>query len=209
LAFDDFASDEPDDDDDEDDERRKKRRLSSLLTVTSDCLEAELALRSAPREPHPDRSPQVASLCCRSLQWIDYPTENGWLERCYRFFTTECRKLVKRRKSGVLSGGGRDGRAATEEVSSVQNFYHFAALTPELQTFMGSTRVKVEDVTITPAHPPISEALASFSVVIHDAPVVTIQHRSGMARNGVAPAPPISYMVIRLEEQRRPSHQAC
>jgi hypothetical protein len=198
--YDDFADGNLDDEfeTEADDETGRSKRLP--LSLPSDWVEAELTLRSAPREPHPGLSPhQVATLCCRSLQWVDYPAENAGLERCYRFFTTECRKLVT----------GRQSDAGGKEESSMQSFCRYAALSPALQPFMGATRVAIGAATVTPARPPTRGALASFPVVVRGAPVLAVQHASGMARSGVASAPPTSHLVIRLEEQRRPPHRAC
>ena len=75
---------------------------------------------------------------------------------------------------------------------------------------MGARRVDIgmEDATYTPAQPPFRGALTSIPVTIHGAAILSLQHASGMERNGVA-EPPVTQMVIRLEEQRRPPLQGC
>lgn len=184
--------------DDNDDEAGVSEDEISLTTLSSDWLEAELTLRSSPNDPYPDLLPrQVATICCRSLQWVDYPAVDAGLRRCYRFFTPECRKLVT----------GRQYSSAAED--SLEQFCQYAALSPALQPFMGATRLDVGDVTLTPAQPPVRGALASFTIVIHGALVLSVQYASGMARGGVASSPPTTHMVMRLEKQRRPPHQAC
>lgn len=45
--------------------------------------------------------------------------------------------------------------------------------------------------------------------MIQGASVYALQHPSGMERQGVSAAPPVSHMVIRLEQQRRPPQQGC
>jgi hypothetical protein len=185
-----WISSASDDDDDE--------QAGSSISFSSDWLEAELTLKSSPKFPNPDLLPhQVATICCRSLQWIDYPAVDAGLRRCYRFFTPECRRLVT----------GRQYSSAADD--SLEQFCQYASLSPALQPFMGATRVEVGDVTLTPAQPPMRGALASFPIVIHGAPVLSILHASGMIRGGVASSPPTTHMVMRLEEQRRPPHQAC
>jgi hypothetical protein len=173
-------------------------QAGSSIAFSSDWLQAELTLKSSPKFPNPDLLPhQVATICCRSLQWIDYPAVDAGLRRCYRFFTPECRRLVT----------GRQYSSAADD--SLEQFCHNASLSPALQPFMGATRLDVGDVTLTPAHPPARGALASVPIVIHGAPVLSVQHASGMARSGVASSPPTTHTVMRLEEQRRPPLQAC
>lgn len=156
-------------------------------------MRAELTLLQIPSEPHPDHTPeQVAVACCRSLQWVDYPSPSAGLKRCFDFFTFECRKAVTARQGG----------------QTVERFCEYGVLSPALQPFMGAQRVDIGDVTITPAKPPLRGALASFPVTIRGATALSLQHPSGMSRAGVA-APPVTRMVIRLEQQRRPPNQGC
>jgi hypothetical protein len=71
---------------------------------------------------------------------------------------------------------------------------------------MGATRVVLGDATFTAASPPLRGALCSFPVTIEGAPILALQHPSGMTKGGVS-APPITNMVLRLEQQRRPPYQ--
>jgi hypothetical protein len=159
----------------------------------TDWLEAELTLLAAPSEPSPDLSPeQVALACCRSLQWVDYPTQSAGLKRCYDFFTFECRKAVTARQGG----------------QTVERFCEYGLLSPALQPFIGAKRLELGSATLTPAQPPFRGALTSFPVVIHAAAIFSVQHPSGMSRQGIA-EPPTTNMVIRLEQQRRPPFQGC
>jgi hypothetical protein len=160
----------------------------------SDWVQAELTLINAPTEPHPDLDvTQVAILICRSLQFVDYPTPNHGLKRCYPFFTHDCRAVV----------------TARQGAKSVERFLEYGLLAPALQPFMGATRVDLGEATsYTEAKPPFRGALVSFPVVIEGAPILSLQHPSGIERNGVA-APPITNMVLRLEQQRRPPNQGC
>jgi hypothetical protein len=135
-------------------------------------------------------------IICRSLQWIDYPTPGAGLERCFDFFTFECRSRV----------------TARQGAQTVERFCECGYLAPALQPFMGARRVLVgscDDVTFIKAQPPLRGALAFFSVAIHGANIFALQHASGMNRTGVAVAPPITSMVVRLEQQRRPRNQGC
>jgi hypothetical protein len=161
----------------------------------SDWLQAELFLLNAPYEPSPDLDPEtVARTICRSLQWVDYPRPTAGLARCYDFLTFECRKAVTARQ-----GGG-----------SVERFIEYGILSPALLPFMGAKIVNLgEASTLTPARPPTRGALISFPVQITGADVLTVQYQSGIARGGVAAAPPVTHMVVRLEQQRRPPFQHC
>ena len=162
---------------------------------SSDWVQSELTLLQAPTEPSPDLSAElVAQTVCRSLQWVDKPTENAGLKRCFEFFTFECRKAVTARQGG----------------QTVDAFCQHGLLSPALQPFMGARRIDLglQEATYTPAHPPLRGALVSIPVTIHGADVLSLQHPSGMERNGVG-QPPVTNMVLRLEEQRRPPYQGC
>mmetsp|Transcript_21985 Transcript_21985/g.32368 ORF Transcript_21985/g.32368 Transcript_21985/m.32368 type:complete len:289 (+) Transcript_21985:163-1029(+) len=159
-----------------------------------DWIQAELTLLKAPTEPSPDIPPEeIVKMCCRSLQFVDHPTENAGLERCYNFFSFECRKAVTARKGG----------------SSIERFCQYGLLSPALQPFMGARSIRVGEGTYTPPSPPSRGALASFPVEILGASVLTLQYQSGMDRNGVACSPPVTNMVVRLEQQRRPPNLGC
>jgi hypothetical protein len=162
-------------------------------TFKSDWLMGELTLMNAPREPSPELDAlTVATICARSLQWIDYPNKNAGLERCFPFFSWECRKLVTARRGG----------------DTVDRFIEHGLLSPALQPFMGAQRVDIGEGTLTPPRPPLRGALVSFPIVIHGAYIFSVKHMSGMERQGVA-APPATHMVMRLEQQRRPPMQGC
>jgi hypothetical protein len=159
----------------------------------SDWIQAELTLATAPTDPHPDlEAMNVATLVCRSLQFVDYPTPNAGLERCFPFFTHDCRALV----------------TARQGAKTIERFVDYGLLAPALQPFMGATRVDLGDATVTEAKAPLRGALASYPIVIEGASILSLQHPSGLGRSGVA-APPITNMVLRLEQQRRPPHQGC
>ncbi len=79
---------------------------------------------------------------------------------------------------------------------------------PVLQPFMGATRIEIGEGTITPAKPPLRGSLASFPNVIQGANILSVKYMSGMDKGGVS-HPPETYMVMRLEQQRRPPMQGC
>jgi hypothetical protein len=179
---------------------KNKRETGDSDDDEDDWLQAELTLRhaaAAHRFPSPDLDAEtVALLICRSLQWIDYPTPGAGLERCFDFFTFECRSRV----------------TARQGAQTVERFCEYGNLAPALQPFIGARRIVVgsgDDVTFTKEQPPLRGALASFPVVIHGANILALQYASGMNRTGVAAAPPITNMVVRLEQQRRPPNQGC
>lgn len=160
----------------------------------NDWIEAELTLRQAPSQPCPSLTAhQVATTICRSLQWVDYPTQNAGLERCFLFFTYECRKAVTARQGG----------------DSVERFVHYGVLSPALQPFMGATRIQLGEPTELDAQPPMRGAMASIPIEITESTLAVVQHKSGFARAGIAAERPTMHMVIRLEQQRRPPHQHC
>lgn len=159
----------------------------------SDWATGEFTLMNAPEGPSPELDAMaVATICVRSLQWVDYPTKNAGLERCFDFFAWECRKTVTARRGG----------------DTVERFIKHGMLSPALQPFMGAHRVDIGEGTLTPAQPPLRGALLSLPIVIQGAPIFSVQHMSGFDRSGVA-APPETHFVIRLEQQRRPPMQGC
>jgi hypothetical protein len=163
---------------------------------SSDWWEGEWMLQNEqlPAGPDPTLSPeQVATLVCRSLQWVDYPNESDGLRRIFDFFSFECRKCVTARQGG----------------SSVDRFIRYGLHSPALLPFMGATRLDFGPVTITPEHAPLRGALASLTVQVTAPMVRTVQHASGMPRDGVTTQVPVSCMVLRLEKQRRPPMQHC
>lgn len=177
-----------DEDADEDD-----GTLLDTFDNESDWLQAELTLVHAPNLPDSSMDAlQTATMICRSLQFVDYPQTSRGLERCFEFFTMDCRSAVTARQ------GAR----------SVERFVEYGQLAPALQPFMGATRVVLGEGTYTAAKPPLRGALYSFPVAIEGAPILAVQHTSGMDKTGVS-LPPITNMVIRLEQQRRPPHQNC
>jgi hypothetical protein len=177
-----------DDDDDEETEEESERDDGS------DWIQGELTLLNLPTEPSPNLDAETVALaCCRSLQWVDYPTELAGLKRCFEFFTFQCRKTVTARQGG----------------QTVERFCEYGLLSPALQPFMGATRVELGNVTFTPAQPPLRGALASFPVVITGASILSVQYPSGFDRPGIAAQPPKTHMVLRLEQQRRPPGQGC
>ena len=164
-----------------------------ISTKESDWVQAELTLRQAPTVPSPDVSAEMVALtCCRSLQWVDYPTESAGLARCFDFFTFECRKAVTARQGG----------------NTVERFQQYGILSPALQPFMGAHRVDIGEGTYTAAQPPLRGALVSFPVEIQVAKVLSVQYPSGFERSGIA-EPASVRMVMRLEQQRRPPNQGC
>jgi hypothetical protein len=184
------------DDDDLDldlDPDKEEEIMLDLYDNESDWAQAELTLLNAPNHPHPDMDAfETATLICRSLQFVDYPITSSGLERCFEFFTLDCRAAVTARQ------GAR----------SVERFIEYGQLAPALQPFMGATRVQIGEATFTEAKPPLRGALCSFPVTIEGAPILAVQHPSGMTKGGVS-QPPITNMVMRLEQQRRPPNQYC
>lgn len=163
--------------------------------IETDWWQAELTLLNAPSKPDPDLSAEsVAITCIRSLQWVDYPKPADGLRRCYEFLTYGCREIVTARR-----GGGK----------SVDKFVEHGLYAPALQPFMGASRVEIGDCTYTPAKAPYRGALASFPVTITGAAVLSLQHPSGMDRDGITTEPPVTNMVVRLEQLRRPPNQGC
>ena len=160
----------------------------------SDWLTAEFTLLQAPQKPNPSLDAlAVATTVARSLQWVDYPTPNAGLERCFDFFSWECRKAVTARQGG----------------DSLERFVEHGKRSPALQPFMGAHRIHLGEGTYTPPPtPPHRGAMVSFPIVLHSAPIFSVHHMSGMNRTGVT-TPPELHMVMRLEEQRRPPMQGC
>ena len=160
----------------------------------SDWLTAEFTLLQAPQKPNPSLDALVvATTVARSLQWVDYPTPNAGLERCFDFFSWECRKAVTARQGG----------------DSLERFVEHGKRSPALQPFMGAHRIYLGEGTYTPPPtPPHRGAMVSFPIVLHSAPIYSLHHMSGMNRTGVT-TPPERHMVMRLEEQRRPPMQGC
>ena len=194
YEYDDDDEEDLDDDDDDDDDDE----IPSSSLFNDDWLEAEFTLvnNDVPSIPSPELDAMtVANLICRSLQWVDYPTSLAGLERCYEFFTPSFREFVTARQGG----------------KSMERFVQFGVLAPALQPFMGASRVnvKLDEVTKIDAKPPLRGALCTIPIEIHGAPVLTLQHPSGMHRTGIATSPPLTKMVLRLEQQRRPPYQGC
>jgi len=179
------------DDDDEDDDDYIQS------DDNKDWLQAELFLLHCPEEPDPTLTPEtVARTVARSLQFVDYPYENAGLERCYDFLTFDCRKAVTGRQGGA----------------SVERFIEYGQLAPALQPFMGAQSIDLDATTYTPPQPPHRGALASLGVTITGAELWQLQHPSGLERAGgtsMATQPPMTHMVMRLEQQRRPPLQDC
>lgn len=174
--------------------------ITGLEGRPSDWLTAEFTLLNSPERPTPVLDPiTVATTVVRSLQWVDYPTPNAGLTRCFEFLSWECRKAV----------------TARQGADTLDRFVTHGLLSPALQPFMGAHRVDLGAGTYTapPTSPFLSSAhrgaLVSFPIVIHGAPIYSLQHMSGMNRTGVAAAPPETHMVMRLEQQRRPPLQGC
>ena len=160
----------------------------------NDWIEAELTLRQAPSQPCPSLTAhQVAITICRSLQWIDYPAQNAGLERCFPFFTYECRKAV----------------TARQGADTLERFVQYGLLSPALQPFMGATRVQLGDLLELDAQPPMRGAMVSVPIAITESSIAVLQHRSGLPRTGIAAERPTTQTVMRLEQQRRPPHQHC
>uniref|UniRef100_A0A7S1Z2H3 Tim44-like domain-containing protein n=1 Tax=Trieres chinensis TaxID=1514140 RepID=A0A7S1Z2H3_TRICV len=156
-------------------------------------MEAELTLRNFPSKPDPSISPElVAVSCCRSLQFVDHPSPDDGLRRIFPFFTWECRKAVTARRGGDV----------------LERFVEHGSLSPALQPFMGATRIEVGEGTLTPKTQTRGD-LVSFPVKVHGAAVLAFQHSSGLIRDRVGEEPPITDMVMRLEQQRRPPMQGC
>lgn len=160
----------------------------------TDWFQAELTVRKAPSEPHPSLDAEtVATAFCRSLQWVDYPTEMAGLKRCFPFMTYGCREVVTARRGG----------------KTLASFLEYSLLAPAFQPFMGATRIEIGECTHTAAKAPLRGALASFPIQIYGAPSLRLQHLSVMDRGGVTEGLPVTNMVLRLEQQRRPPHQHC
>jgi hypothetical protein len=182
--------DEEEDYDDDDDDFSSP----SFPTKETDWMEAELTLRQAPTHPHPSLDAhQVALITCRSLQNINYPLQNDGLERCFSFFTYDCRKAV----------------TARQGADSIKRFVRYALHSPALQPFMGAHRIEFGQSTKTAAQPPIRGAMISIPIRVTPTMLALVQHFSGMVRNGVASELPTRSMIMRLEQQRRPPNQDC
>lgn len=179
------------DDDDGDEEVSFSRLNESDWDAGMETISNMMTL---PTEPNAKFSAfDVAQFCIRSLQLVDEPSENAGLQKCFPFFTWECRKLVTARKGG----------------DTVDRFCKYGLLSPSLQPFMGARRIDVGDITILPENPPMRGAIATCCVKIHTSNIFTVTHLSGMGRNGVRQEPPVVDMVVRLEKQRRPPYQNC
>lgn len=190
-----WSSDFDDNQDEEDDELDYDEEPEELdeADIDYDWVQAEFTLLKVPPKPHPKLDPMdIATLTCRSLQFVDYPSPNAGLERCFSFFTHDCRALV----------------TARQGAKSVERFVKWGQSAPALQPFMGASRVIIGDGTYTAAKPPLRGALVSYPISIESASILSVRHQSGMNRVGVA-APPITKMVLRLEQQRRPPNQSC
>ena len=160
----------------------------------NDWAQAELAMRNFPLEPSPDIEPiDVVNSCLRSLQFVDHPNPSSGLERCFPFFTWECRKVVTARKGG----------------DTVERFVKYGQLAPALQPFMGATRIEIGEGTYTVSDSPTRGDIISFPVVVRGSMVLAFQHCSGMIKDGISTEPPVTNMVVRLERNRRPPMQDC
>lgn len=134
----------------------------------------------------------MATLIVRSLQLVDHPMSGAGLERCFEFFTIDCRAAV----------------TARQGAKSLERFVEYGQLAPALQPYMGATKVQVGEGTYLPENPPLRGSLVSFPVTIEGAAILSVQHSSGLVKAGVS-APPITNMVLPLEQQRRPPNQGC
>jgi hypothetical protein len=92
---------------------------------------------------------------------------------------------------------------------TLESFVEYGLNSAAFQPFMGASRIEMGNVTYTPAQAPLRGALASFPVQIYGAPILAVRHLSGIERNGIASEPPITHMLVRLEQQRRPPIQNC
>ena len=177
-----------------DDEEESDNSYTFIEANSRDWCNSELALLNAPSFPDPELDAEAVALnCIRSLQWVDNPTPNAGLKRCYNFLTYGCREAVTGRRGG----------------KSIDKFIQHGIYAPALQPFMGASRIELGMGTYTPAKAPTRGALVSFPVQIFGAPVLALQHPSGMLRSGVAQEPPVTDFVIRLEQQRRPPDLGC
>lgn len=163
---------------------------------STDWLEAELTLRKKfpPNGPSPELSPsQVATTCLRSLQFVDYPSESAGFTRVFPFMTWQCLRAV-----------------TCKDRVDCESFAQFATLSPLLQPLFGATRIELheQDCTIIAATKTRGE-MRSFSVTVHGAQVLQLQHQSGMMKSGVAAEPPQTSLVIRMEQARRPPLTDC
>ena len=193
-AFSSFESLDNEDEDASVDESSNKS-YAFIEANSRDWCNSEFALLNAPSFPDPDlEADSVALHCIRSLQWVDNPTPNAGLKRCYNFLTYGCREAVTGRR-----GGGK----------SLDKFIEHRIYAPALQPFMGASRVELGLGTYIPAKAPTRGALVSFPVQIFGAPVLALQYPSGLLRSGIAQEPPTTDMVIRLEQQRRPPYLDC
>lgn len=185
-----YDDDDHDDDTDEGDDQILLDMLNdSDWDVGIDLLNRKGLLM----EPNSELSVHdVAQICIRSLQLIDDPVENAGLQRCFPFFTWECRKLVTAQKGG----------------DDMNSFCKYGVLSPALQPFMGARRIDLSDVTLLPECPPTRGAMATFQIQVQTSNIFSVTHLSGMDRKGIT-NPPIVNMVMRLEKQRRPPFQNC
>lgn len=197
FSFEDVVEGEDNDDDDDDSDEAEDEDAPDNDDSSDDWLQAEFFLRTAaPVAPSPELTAEtVARTVVRSLQFVDYTTEDGnatksaGLQRCFEFLTYDCRKAVT----------GRQG------ATTVERFIEYGLTSPALQPFMGAKSVQLHAATYTPAQPPYRGALASFPVTIAGPDLLSLQYPSGMQRNGVASQSAVTtHMVLRLEQQRRP-----
>ena len=70
---------------------------------------------------------------------------------------------------------------------------------------MGAIRIELGEPTVTP-RTPTRGTLVSYPIIVHGARELSFQHGSGMIRNTIG-SPPLTNMVIRLEQERLPPKQ--
>jgi hypothetical protein len=113
-----FKSSGDDDIDDEDDDQVSIRGVNdSDWHIERDMINSAVI----PTEPNSEYSAfEVTQLCIRNPQLVNEPSENTGLQRCFPFFTWECKKLTTARKGG----------------DEVDRFCKYGVLSPTLQPFM-------------------------------------------------------------------------
>jgi len=166
---------------------------SAFSVFETDWIEAELTLSRIPEHPVPSLSEEeVANTFLRSLQLIDYPEKDAGLHRIYHFLTWDGRRSI----------------VSSNDSSDEDHFCQQAAVSPFLLPLMGASQIKLGPATHIPG------TLNRGEVVLYPVTAVGSQamqfvHKSGMLKNCVASEPPVTNLVLRLEQCRRPPLAGC
>lgn len=158
----------------------------------NDWMEAELTLSKIPEHPVPSlSSEEVANTFLRSLQLIDYPKKDAGLHRIYHFLTWDGRRSI-----------------VSSDDSTEDHFCQQAAVSPFLLPLMGALQIKLGPATRIPGTLNRGEVV-SYQVTAVGSQAMQFVHKSGMLKNYVASEPPVTNLVLRLEQCRRPPLAGC